>query len=116
MAGTTRLELATSAVTGQYPPAVLSGFNRLQRALPGFHWLWRASLAAICAMVCATPGFAQARYDTIFLKPLPAGGVTSVSGLATVCPGTGLATTAASVTANVATLTFGSNPITAGFV
>ncbi|PYT46778.1 MAG: hypothetical protein DMG44_19850 [Acidobacteria bacterium] len=36
--------------------------------------------------------------------------------MATVCPGAGLATTAASVTANVATLTFGSNPITAGFV
>jgi hypothetical protein len=56
------------------------------------------------------------RYDTFFLKPLPAGGVTSVSGLATACNGNGLATTAASITSNVATFTMSSNPITAGFV
>ncbi len=78
-------------------------------------------IGILCATLCATlflfqdPAYAQVRYDTFFLKPLPAGGVTSVSGLATVCPGAGLATTAASVTANVATLTFASNPITLGF-
>jgi hypothetical protein len=85
--------------------------------------LKRALLCSLLLIVgleiSQSPAYAQssaARYDTFFVKPLPAGGVAAVSGLATVCPGTGLPTTAAAVSGNVATLTFGSNPITAGFV
>ncbi len=74
-------------------------------------------LLLIMSLLSSAPGFAQgARFDVPFLKPLASGGVTPVSGLLTVCPGNGLVTTAASVTSNVATLTFGSSPITAGFV
>ena len=79
----------------------------------GTHFL---TILALLLLFSAMPGFAQVRYDTFFLKPLPAGGVGAVSGLATVCPGSGLATTAASVSGNIATLTMASNPITAGFV
>src|SRR5467141_2704725 len=96
---------------------VTRAFNSLARAFPGFHWLRRASLALLCAMVCATLALPQsARYDTPVMKPLAAGGLTAVSGLASVCSGSGLTTTAASLTGNVVTLTMSSNPLTAGFI
>src|SRR5436853_7820487 len=106
MAGTTRLELATSAVTGEPSTAGIRGINRLGRSSFGSHWHFLVWLGVLCAMICATlflfqdPAYAQVRYDTFFLKPLPAGGVTSVSGLATVCPCSGLATNGASDTAD----------------
>src|SRR5438034_10114781 len=71
----------------------------------------------LAAALCLTPSaFGQARYETPFLKTLPAGGVTAYSGTAQVCLGTGLTTTAASITSNVATLTMSSSPITAGLI
>ncbi len=122
MVGPGGLEPLTSSVSNPPPTAGICGINRLGRTSFGSHWHFLVWLGVLCATICATlflfqdPAYAQVRYDTFFLKPLPAGGVTSVSGLATVCPGAGLATTAASVTANVATLTMASNPLTAGFV
>ncbi len=72
----------------------------------------------LAAALLLSPCLASAqglKRDDFFLKPLPAGGVGAVSGLETVCTGAGLATTAASVTSNVVTLTMASNPVTAGF-
>src|SRR3989442_1237240 len=73
-------------------------------------------LALLLLLLVPSLALAQARYETPFLKTLPAGGVTAYSGTAQVCLGTGLTTTAASITSNVATLTMSSSPITAGLI
>ncbi len=72
----------------------------------------------LAALLCLAPSltFGQARYETHFLKTLPAGGVTAFSGATQVCTGAGLAVTSGSITSNIATLTMTSSPLTAGFV
>ena len=74
-------------------------------------------LAALLLIAWSPAAFGQgARFDQPFMKPTPAGPLVAVSGQGSVCSGTGLTTTAASITNNVATLTMSSNPLTAGFV
>src|SRR6266480_3112652 len=79
-------------------------------------------IGILCATLCATlflfqdPAYAQVRYDTFFVKPLPAGGLVAVSGQASVCLGTGLTVASGSITSNVATLVMSSNPLSSGFI
>lgn len=71
-------------------------------------------LAAVLSMLPAASAFAQGfRYDNTLtgVNGIPRAGATVA-----VCQSTGLATTGASVSGNVATLTMSSNPVSLGFV
>src|SRR6266576_2687030 len=114
MVGPGGLEPLTSSVSKPPPTAGIRGINRLGRTSFGSHWHFLVWLGVLCATICATPGFSQSRHDTFFVKPTPSGALSAVSGLASVC--TGLATTAGSITANVATIQTATNPLSAGLV
>jgi len=58
----------------------------------------RKLLIALILSLAPSLAFGQGRYEAIFLKPLPAGGVTAYSGTASVCQPL---TTTAATTDNV---------------
>lgn len=70
-------------------------------------------LLAFCALLCPALAYAQeGNFATILLS----GGGIPLPGVKVAVCSTGLTTTAASVTNNIATLTMSSNPTTAGFL
>ena len=72
--------------------------------------------AEMLLIACSPAAFAQRYENHPAMKQRPDGALVPVSATVSVCVQPGLGTSSASVTSNVATLTFGSNPQTLGFV